>query len=367
MIEVVDFIIVTGIVLIVMAIISLIRIRPVSLPRYILLVIWFILLDIFVFFYAALNELMGLAYLTNFVQDGVRFLIPPLVYLYLKSIFSRNRTLTAKDLAHFIPYLVYLIVYIIPASLDLDLSYLRDIEHHLELALEKDIYGIIYFVLSLRYFYQMKSAIKKVYSPLSEKDFMWIEKFIYCFLVVLVIDFVLTISELTLNYRATWDSYVIIVALVFAIAYLSFFGPTQSKILLPDFLIQDPPSSADKKDTSLLSKAEREEIRYAYFSLMEQDKIYLRPDISLAHLATSLNIPERKVSAFFKEELQSNFFDAINSLRVAEAKRRLNSDAVKTQNIAGIGLSSGFNSKSSFYRVFKKHTGMTPLNYLKQR
>ena len=364
--QLVNFIIVTGIVLIVLALVTLLRIKPKETPHVLLSIIWLVLLNIFVFFYAALNEIMWLAYLTNPIQDGVRFIIPPLVFLYVQSIFSEARPVTLKDTVHFVPFLLYLLIYIIPTMMGLDGQHLRIIENHLELALEKDVFGILYLGWSLQYFYRMKKAIREAYSSLTERDFLWIEKFLISFMAVLIIDLLLTISEFIFGYRVTWDSYLTIIALVIAISYLGLFGSTQSRILLPEFLLTSNHKKMGVKKVApaLLTEEEKFSIRQGFAELMEEKKVFLNPEINLSKLAKQLQVPEKKLSAYFKEELKSNFFDSVNAFRVEEVKRLLNTTAIKDQNIAGIGLSAGFNSKSSFYRIFKKQTGLSPLNYL---
>ena len=57
--------------------------------------------------------------------------------------------------------------------------------------------------------------------------------------------------------------------------------------------------------------------------------------------------------------LQQNFFDYINSQRVAEVQRQL-SNAVSATAILDLALAAGFNSKSTFNAAFRKHSGMTP-------
>ena len=60
------------------------------------------------------------------------------------------------------------------------------------------------------------------------------------------------------------------------------------------------------------------------------------------------------------------FYDYINQFRVEEVKERLRNPEFKHYSIESIGLDSGFNSKSSFFSIFKKHTSLTPYNYKKQ-
>ncbi|WP_282135041.1 helix-turn-helix domain-containing protein [Seonamhaeicola maritimus] len=61
--------------------------------------------------------------------------------------------------------------------------------------------------------------------------------------------------------------------------------------------------------------------------------------------------------------MHTTFYDLINSLRVEEAKTKLKSAAFDKYSITGIAELCGFNSKSSFYRIFKKETGLTPTQF----
>jgi AraC-like DNA-binding protein len=60
---------------------------------------------------------------------------------------------------------------------------------------------------------------------------------------------------------------------------------------------------------------------------------------------------------------QKNFFNYINDLRIAKAKKMLNGDQHDKLSIEGIAKVVGFQSKSSFYTAFKKTTGITPTEY----
>ena len=56
-------------------------------------------------------------------------------------------------------------------------------------------------------------------------------------------------------------------------------------------------------------------------------------------------------------------YDFVNSYRVEEVQRRLVDPSSAHLTVLAIGLEAGFNSKSSFNAVFKKHTKMTPSQY----
>jgi YesN/AraC family two-component response regulator len=59
-----------------------------------------------------------------------------------------------------------------------------------------------------------------------------------------------------------------------------------------------------------------------------------------------------------------NFNDFINGYRVKAVKESfLRGEQIQT-SLEGIGYRNGFNSKATFFRAFKKHTGKTPAEFL---
>lgn len=360
---VVDFILIIGILLNIIALIGLLRLKQKKIPQYILIVFWLLILSIFIFFYANLHNLKTLRFISNYFQGGARFLIPPLIFLYIKSIFSNKPNLLKKNLIHFVPFIIYFTVYTVPNSLDVDFA--KYIDEHINRALIKDVYGIVYFSLSLKLFYSVNNTMKQNYSNIAEKDFLWIEKFLICFLLVLIIDLLLTISEISFGYNVSWDGYISVFFIIVAMSYFGYYGITQSKIFLPDFLIQKhiAKNIELKYKTSYLKDNEKDELRQKFYKYMNEEKLYLLPDLNLKMIADSMEVSERKLSAFFGEVLNSNFYDSINLFRVEEAKTILKSNAVESHSITGIGLCCGFSSKSSFYRIFKNKTGVSPSVY----
>ena len=358
----VDFIFITGILLNIVALIGLLRLKQKKLPQYILIVFWLVILNVLIFFYAHLHELKTLKFMTNFFQDGARFLTPPLIFLYIKSIFSNKPDLLKKNLIHFAPFIIYFTFYTVPSSFDF--QYVKFIDGHTR-ALIKDVYGIVYFSISIKLFYVLRKTMKQNYSTIKEKDFLWIEKFLICFLLVRIVAFIGNGSEILFGYEVFWDAYITISFLIVAMAYLGYYGITQSEIFLPTFLIQEHTTKNIELESknSYLKDNEKEVLRQQFYKCMTEEKLYLLPDLNLKMLADRMEVSERKLSAFFGEVLNSSFYDSINSFRVEEAKTILKSNVVESHSITGIGLSCGFSSKSSFYRIFKNRTGVSPSVY----
>ena len=120
------------------------------------------------------------------------------------------------------------------------------------------------------------------------------------------------------------------------------------------------------KITNLLEE-EKDEEKIELFNtihqLIEEKKLYTEPKLSADYLANEFDLSTYKMSNVIKLVSGKNFNDYINEFRIALAKKLLMDKNYKNYTITSIGLESGFNSKSTFYYTFKKHTGVTPTEY----
>jgi AraC-like DNA-binding protein len=99
---------------------------------------------------------------------------------------------------------------------------------------------------------------------------------------------------------------------------------------------------------------------------MDAEKPYLDFSISLGQLSEKTKISTNYLSQVINELLKKNFFDFINEYRINDAKMMLASPKYQNDSIQEILYRVGFNSKSTFYTIFKKNTGMTPTAFRKK-
>jgi AraC-like DNA-binding protein len=78
-------------------------------------------------------------------------------------------------------------------------------------------------------------------------------------------------------------------------------------------------------------------------------------------LSNALGIPKYLLTEVLNVAMGKNFFRLVNEYRVEAVKKMLMKK--KEYSIEAIGYECGFNSKSSFFTVFKNITGLTPLQY----
>ncbi|WP_425237248.1 helix-turn-helix domain-containing protein [Ulvibacterium sp.] len=96
---------------------------------------------------------------------------------------------------------------------------------------------------------------------------------------------------------------------------------------------------------------------------LEQEKPYLDQKLSLHALAQTLRISPNTISRIINEQLGQNFNDLINTYRLQEVKQKLINPEHDHKTILALAFESGFQSKASFNRVFKKMEGKTPSEY----
>lgn len=324
------------------------------------------------------------------IHDPFVFLASPLLFLYLRALVRRERALARKDYLHFLPFAAC-VAYLLP-------YYLRGAQYKLDYMLAE------YYAPSLGYWYYVRSALLLVQGAIyltlvavllvrysralkakgealtaHERAVLFQVRFMLGGFLVL---FVGGLLRYTLDQTARTNLLVPLgaSALIYALGYLGLRRPevltgvketshaeaasatAQARGANAD-ANGDPPAKKYEKSTLTPERAERYLKRL--LSHMETEKPYVDGELTLPKLAERLSIPPQHLSQTINERLRQNFFDFVNTYRVEEAKRRLLDPAKQHYSVLAIAEEVGFNSKSAFNAVFKKHVQMTPSEFRK--
>ena len=123
---------------------------------------------------------------------------------------------------------------------------------------------------------------------------------------------------------------------------------------------------ATLKETNKVTLSDKTDKHFKrVIQLVEGEKLYRNPALSMDLLAKKSELSNGYLSQIINQKEGKNFYDFINTYRVAEVKAHLVNSKYDHYSILGIGLEAGFQSKSTFNAVFKKMTGMTPTQYKK--
>ncbi|MCG8329666.1 MAG: helix-turn-helix transcriptional regulator [Chitinophagales bacterium] len=98
--------------------------------------------------------------------------------------------------------------------------------------------------------------------------------------------------------------------------------------------------------------------------LMQKEQLYLKQNLKINDVANALGTSLHELSAAINQHYKINFFNYINKLRVAYLKTALLDPQNDQLTLLAIAKMAGFNSNSSFYRVFKQEVGCTPKAYI---
>jgi AraC-like DNA-binding protein len=294
-------------------------------------------------------------------------LINPAFYLYVKSLTDRKFSIKPIQFLHLLPFLFFeTFAYIIQETINLYDFFIADESYGFRLAfgISNIISWLFYNYLSISMLNKHRKNILQEFSSLEHgRKLIWIFSIvifynIYCAallitgLSVIFAEKYIMLPQL-LNYSV----------MLFLIYLLGFYGLGQSVIYSKKSeknILHDA-----RYKNSLLHESRKKLIRQKILNLFEQEKPFLNPDFNMDMLSEIIHVPKHQISEVLNTELNSNFFNFVNTYRVEEVKKML-SDISNPFCIEAIGYDCGFNSKSSFFSVFKKMTGKTPFVYRKK-
>lgn len=162
--------------------------------------------------------------------------------------------------------------------------------------------------------------------------------------------------EILLPFSQTPLFYTIIALLILSAGGILLYTNKQKKIQ----------KSKDKYKTLAIDPDRIEEVLQKLTGLMEKEKLFLDPNLTLNKLAKRLNIHYNHLSRIINERMELSYNDFINKYRIREAQKKLTDFKNKDSTVLEILLSTGFYSKSVFNTAFKKFTGQTPSEYRKK-
>ncbi len=176
-------------------------------------------------------------------------------------------------------------------------------------------------------------------------------------LIVATVASVLVENIFEKNYEAEVTLFRAAIALVLVLWALLWLTKFQTvKVLFkPVGLAPVKPSGFDPRDEALHKQLT---------GVMEDEKIYLEPSLSIRTLAERLKTPEHRLRALINQGLDyQNFSAFLNAYRIKAVKRAF-ADADNARiPVLTIAMDAGYNSLAPFNRAFLKAEGVTPTAY----
>ena len=121
--------------------------------------------------------------------------------------------------------------------------------------------------------------------------------------------------------------------------------------------------NSDKVKTSAL---QNNQSYYKLVQIMEEDKAYLDPELSVDSLARLVGLPAHQLRVLINKSLgYKNFQSFLAKYRIEAVKKTLSLSQHNQQSISTIAFSHGFSSIATFNRTFKNNLGVSAGQYRK--
>ena len=236
------------------------------------------------------------------------------------------------------------------------------------------IYTMVVFTKSIAIFNRRKKQFEFV---LLYDDLIWIKHFMnLAGLVILmwVIAIIINLSDSNNNSPIVY--YPLRLSTTILIYWIGFKGLFRVRIMEDRIVLREnlkkglnPEHSGfawkgAKENEKVLSQ-KQQELYDKINGHVVDNKLFLDPYLGLDSLSESLDLSPGYLSFLINNYSSHNFSDYINQLRVNQVKQLIKDPDYQNYTIVSIGLESGFNSKSTFYKSFKKFTGISPAEFKK--
>ncbi|MBN1118577.1 MAG: AraC family transcriptional regulator [Bacteroidales bacterium] len=283
------------------------------------------------------------------------FLIGPLLYLYIKSQINLNFQFSKIHLVHGIPYIAatsYLILKFNYVHIPITCR-----SNHILVGSVAFIHTLVYFCFSILVLKRSGFPIRKSFRRVKENKSGLLPLLVYgCFSIWLTKLLFFLIWDISGFYKGCNE----LVNLYFLVSFSILILFTYLILLKPQYF-----QAREKYKNSVLTHHEKLKYKNELLALMEKEKAYLNPLISLNHLAKQMAVPSRYLSQVINETLHKSFYDFINGYRIQHCVEYLSDSNYAHKTILEIAYEVGFNSKSTFNTSFIKYAGVTPKEFRK--
>ena len=321
------------------------------------------------------------------ITAPINFLLPPIVYLYVRVMLFNKQKLNFLDFLHIIPFLLvfinYLPFYLLPISNKKDIiqELLKDINTSYKIQvgyISEYIVNIFRILQNLIYLiFQWKLIItfnKQNKNIEVEKQINNVIKWLRIFTSLSTISlfaFILLAFTALVFQDIYADGFIFhLPDYIFASCFfiISTYLLTHPSIFagLPFIKYKQTPSTLILNQTDYIPYIEQDysteiAIILDYF---ETKKPYLKKGLNISQLAVEINIPTRLISFIINQHFEMRFNEFINKYRVSYIKEKINEKYLDSFTLNSLASEAGFSNLTTFIAAFKKIENCTPSEYL---
>jgi AraC-like DNA-binding protein len=289
-------------------------------------------------------------------------LFNPACFLYISSLTDTNFRLKYFQLLHLLPFVFFEIgAYVIKETISVR-SFLQadtTLGFRLAFGLANILSLVVYNSISLVRVTRHRRNLKNEFSTIENYISLgWLLFIIIFYNVYCVVAFVIGGTYIFQGANLILPHIFNYSALLFMVYAFGFYGLWQK----PIFTRHGAEEIPGRYKHSVLGSRKKKEIKNKILQYFYSERPYLKSELSMDILSAGLKIPKHQLTEVLNTEIGSNFFQFVNGYRIEAVKEMLADKKIK-YSIEAIGYECGFNSKSTFFTVFKNLAGQTPQEY----
>jgi AraC-like DNA-binding protein len=311
--------------------------------------------------------------------------IGPTLYFYFLALTDADFKFSAKHLPHFILPLVFISLCLIKLAVDFTIFFPFPKEDYTQYGTKGPWADILrstpaqvisylsffYYLFHTRKLYtNYRKYISENFSTTDIIEFEWIRNILYAVGAAIIIFLIFEITGLMFpsanSYKADWYAYFCMGIIIFYISISGLLSVNRNLNRLHFKPENDSLPAPAITEVANKSQPVDESMRALLVEHLAINKPYLEPELSLNDLAKQLKTTPAILSKLINEGFGQNFNDFINEYRIRELMAKLRSGEHRNQTLLGLALDSGFNSKATFNRSFKKLTSLSPKEWMAQ-
>jgi AraC-like DNA-binding protein len=294
--------------------------------------------------------------------------IGPLIWCYVQATTDPIFRLTRKQYRHFYPVVLDLFPYLL--ILIADIGSLTGMVSKGQRSWvssfidQWQVYADIPRWLSLTAYLWLTHQYLRQQTAEQPQTSHWLQQFVTIFLVFQAIWFVYLVPySIPATRQALLDAvdwYPVFIPLAVMIYWLGLKG----------YLVNYKPFELNSPKTLATVSALPESLATLYIDqlqlIMEAQKLYLDPSLTVNTLAKQVDIPAKTVSAVLNQHLNKSFSVFVNEYRITAFRQRIMQEDADKLTIPGLAAECGFSSAATFQRIFKQLTGTTPSQFIQE-
>ncbi|NIF05511.1 AraC family transcriptional regulator [Chryseobacterium sp. Tr-659] len=220
--------------------------------------------------------------------------------------------------------------------------------------------GVLYIGLSFFAMEKYKKGLSDQYSNTEKMNMNWL----YCLIIGIAFIWIAVIIRNDILIFSIVVLF-IIVAAYFGISRVGILNQPVTEIDISEEKIVNDDTEVIKYEKTFAGEERLRNIFQKLTFRMKQDQLYKDPELNLNHVAGLLDVHPNILSQTINFVENKNFYDYVNRMRVEEFKRIALLPENEKFTILSLAFESGFNSKTSFNRNFKKYMNCSPREFLK--